>query len=295
MGRIDKAEMTLVLSESRAHCHRVTRHHAKSFYFASVALPSAKRAAAYAVYAFCRYADDLVDEASDPSTVPAALDELSKEFDRCREGVSIEPFGPALGDAIREYQLEKKPFLELIEGVASDQKNVEIATWEELEHYCYQVASTVGLILCPILGLMDEAGKAHAIELGIAMQLTNIARDVGEDLEKDRVYLPSQELEQFGLSRQDLEEKWVSDEFRELMQFQIKRARDFYLRSERGIPLLASDGSQFTVWLMRCVYAGILDEIENIEYDVLNQRASTSFRRKLLLAGGAWRRSRRSK
>lgn len=279
------------LSESRAYCCRVTRQHAKSFYFSSVALPAGKRAAAYAVYAFCRHADDLVDEASDPSLVPAALEELSREFERCREGTSQQAFGAALGHAIREYGLEKEPFMELLEGVASDNGKVEIGSWPELERYCYQVASTVGLIMCPILGLEDEAGKAHAIELGIAMQLTNIARDVGEDLRMGRVYLPADELSEFGLTRRDLEAGVVTDALRDMMRFQIARARDYYRRAEAGIPLLAADGSQFTVWLMRSVYAGILEEIENNDYDVIGKRAATSLPRKLLLAGKAWLRS----
>jgi len=277
--------------ESRSHCHKTTRHHAKSFYFSSVALPREKRAAAYAVYAFCRHADDLVDESEDPSLIPAALEELSQEFDRCRDGVSKEPFGLALCHAIKTYGLEKKPFLELIEGVASDQGTVELQTWEELERYCYHVASTVGLIMCPILGLEDEAGKAHAIELGIAMQLTNISRDIGEDLGMGRVYIPAEELKKFGLSKADLESGEIDKSFQNLMKFQISRARDYYDRSEAGIPLLATDGSQFTVWLMRTVYAEILSEIEKNDYDVLAKRASTSLRRKLVLAARAWKKS----
>jgi phytoene synthase len=270
----------------------VTRQHAKSFFFASLALPKEKRAAAYAVYAFCRHADDLVDEAADAASVPMALEALSSEFDRCRDSLSDMPFCASLGHTIREYSLEKEPFLELLQGVASDNQEVEVRSWPELEHYCYQVASTVGLIMCPILGLADPAGKAQAIDLGIAMQLTNIARDVGEDLERGRVYLPADELRDFGLDRKDLQAGVVSDGFRELMRFQIRRAREYYRRSESGIALLAADGSQFTVWLMRFVYAGILEEIEKHDYDVFRRRAATSIGRKLRLAAKAWSRQR---
>jgi len=280
------------LESSRADCRSVTRHHARSFYFSSVGLPSLKRAAAYSVYAFCRHADDLVDEAPDLEALPAALEELSLEFDRCREGASQLPFAPSLQHSIHTYGLEKQPFMELIEGVARDQGPVRLETWEELRDYCYHVASTVGLIMCPILGLSDSAGTEHAIDLGIAMQLTNISRDVGEDLGRDRIYLPAEELDRFGVREADLIAGRITDPFRELMKFQVDRARDYYRRSEAGIPLLAADGSQFTVWLMRTIYADILDQLEAIDYDCLNRRAATTTPRKIRLAARAYRKAR---
>lgn len=276
------------LEQSKRYCRIQTRHHAKSFYFASIALPREKKDAAYAVYAFCRYADDVVDRAGGDSA--AALARLELEFDRMVAGqVHEPPFAQAFGWAVERFGIEKEPFMELLEGVARDQGPVRIASWDELRDYCYHVASVVGLMMARIFELKDEAGRQRAVDLGIAMQLTNILRDIGEDLQMDRIYLPADELERFCIGPAELRAGKVDDKFKQLMEFQIARARDYYHRAEEGIGLLADDGSQYTVWLMRCIYAGILEEIEKAGYDVFTQRAATSFGRKLALAWAAWR------
>lgn len=283
-----------LLEESKAFCRRQTRKHARSFYFASVALPREKKDAAYAVYAFCRYADDVVDRAEGDSA--AALLKLESDFDRMIVAPSGDPaFGPAFAWAVNKYGIEKRYFMELLEGVARDQGPVRIATWEELRDYCYHVASVVGLMMAHVFELRDKAGLERAIDLGMAMQLTNIARDVGEDWQMDRVYLPAEELARFRVTEEDLRQGRVTDNFQALMRFQLERAREFYNKSEMGIPLLADDGSQYTVWLMRRIYAGILEEIERADHDVFTKRAATSFSRKLLLAASAWFDYRRSR
>ena len=198
------------------------------------------------------------------------------------------PFAPAFAFAVQKYQIERQPFMELLEGVARDQQRVRIGNWEELRDYCYHVASTVGLMMASIFELRDTAGKEKAIELGIAMQLTNIARDVGEDIERDRIYLPADELVRFGVAESDLAAGRVTKQFKRLMRFQIERARRFYASAESGIPLLRDDGSQYTVWLMRHIYAGILTEIERADYDVFRKRVATSFLKKISLARRAW-------
>lgn len=292
---MDKAANVL-LAASHAYCRRRARRNAKSFYFASIALPREKKRAAYAVYAFCRYADDLVDKAGAGKGVDAALVRLGDDFDEImRQPVGRLPFAPAFAWAVRRYGLEKTPFLLLLKGVAMDLGPVRIADWAALRDYCYHVASVVGLIMARIFELRDERGREHAIELGIAMQLTNIIRDVGEDFRLGRVYLPADELAAHGVTDDDLTRASASDPLKTLLGVQIARAREYYDRSEAGIPLLADDGSQLTVWLMRHVYAGILDEVEAIDYGVTQQRASTSFSRKLALAGRAWRDCRRSR
>jgi phytoene synthase len=275
------------IEASARFCRCYTRRHARSFYFSSLALPRPKRDAAYAVYSFCRYADDIVDESRDATD--AALARISADFDRMAAGELREPaFAPAFACAVQKYRIEKQPFMELIEGVARDQQRVRIRDWSELCDYCYHVASTVGLMMASILELRDQAGRKKAIELGIAMQLTNIARDVREDFERDRIYLPADELALFGVSESDLATGRVTKRFKRLMRFQIKRARQFFSSAESGIPLLRDDGSQYTVWLMRHVYAGILTEIEQADYDVFRKRAATSFLKKISLARRAW-------
>ncbi len=286
-----------VLQASRRHCHRETRAHARSFYFSSFALPPEKKAAAYAVYAFCRYADDLVDKAGEVGEpLDAALAKLDREFDAlmASDGVGF-AFGPAFVHAVRRFEIPKAHFFDLVQGVRMDLGPVRIADWPTLRHYCYHVASVVGLMMARIFELRDPAGEERAVDLGIAMQLTNIIRDVGEDIRNDRIYLPATELAEYDVSENDLRRQYVSDHFRELIKFQIARARRYYESAEAGIPLLADDGSQYTVWLMREVYAGILDEVEKNNHDVLNHRAATTFPRKIALAARAWVKHRRTR
>ena len=284
------------LEASHAYCHRQTRQHARSFYFASVALPRDKKRAAYAVYAFCRYADDLVDRASSTVGVDKTLAAISDTFDQMTAGHLREPpFAPAFAWAVSRYGLEKQPFLDLLKGVAMDLGPVNIADWPRLRDYCYHVASVVGLMMAQIFELRDGAGRERAIELGLAMQLTNILRDVGEDFRLGRIYLPADEMQAHGITSADLAATEVSAALKNLLCEYAARARGYYTRAEAGIPLLADDGSQYTVWLMRHVYAGILEEIERLDYEILRQRASTSFARKLVLAGRAWRDYRRNR
>lgn len=282
------------LARSHAWCRESTRRHAKSFYFASFPLPPEKRRAAYAIYAFCRHADDLVDEAGPGADVAAAVSELEQTYDAItREGKRNWPFAAAFAEAVDRFGLEKEPFAELVEGVGRDQGRVRIANWEELRDYCYHVASVVGLVLCPVFGLSDPSGRERAIDLGIAMQLTNILRDVGEDLERDRIYLPADELAAHGLDEAYLRRRKPDAAWGKFLALQIERARTYYRRADEGIPLLADDGSRLTVRLMRDIYADILYQIEKIGGDSLNRRAYTPLPRKFRLAARAWFRSRR--
>jgi phytoene synthase len=280
------------LAVSFQNCRLATRHHAKSFYFASHALPQSKRQAAYAVYAFCRHADDLLDE-RDLSSTPAQHayeTELGDLLDRLYAGTETQlHFGPAFHHTVKAFGIPLKPFQDLVHGVCLDQQPLKIRDWAELQNYCYHVASVVGLVMCPILGLRNPAAEAHAIELGIAMQLTNILRDIREDFERGRIYLPADERARFGIGESELAQGKVTPQFVALMQYQIERARNFYRRSEAGITDLAADGSQLTVWLMRWVYSGILEEIERAQYDVFRGRVSVSTPRKLALAFRALR------
>lgn len=286
--------MEPILERSYMAADDITSHHAKSFYFSSFALPKQKRMRAYALYAFCRHLDDRVDKARTPQEVDTAIVELEAFVDRvCGNGpVAGErrqlPWLDAFLDTTQVCQVPVSYYRDLLHGVRLDRGEVEVRNWPELKEYCYYVASVVGLMMTRIFELEDRGQEPRAVELGLAMQLTNILRDVGEDLRMGRVYLPKDELARYGLDRDFLGRGRVTPEWREFMRFQIDRARGAYLSSEAGIAALPSDGSRRTVWLMRTIYAGILDAIERADYDVFSARRHVSLARKCLLAAKVW-------
>lgn len=277
------------LSPAYQAARQVTRHHAKTFYLASFGLPRTKRIHSYAVYAFCRYVDDVIDRAPDFKQIPKLLIDLEAFTHRAFEpkidpqDLNTCPWLPAFQNTVKECDIPKTYFLDLLEGVRMDQGPVQIQTWPELDRYCYHVAGVVGLMMTRVFGLKERAYEAEALHLGTAMQLTNILRDVGEDFRKNRIYLPAEELKIFGLSEQDIANGKVTDSWKKLIQFQIDRAREYYLKSERGISKLENDGSQLAVWMMRHMYAGILEEIKKNDYDIFSQRTYVPFPRKILL------------
>jgi phytoene synthase len=286
--------VTAVLESSYEAARAVTRHHAKSFFFASVALPSAKRRRAYAVYAFCRHLDDVIDRADSAAAVTAAAEGLQAFVRRVCGGAATEDdhrhhaWLAAFLDTTRACEIPSSHYLDLLHGVCLDRGPVELRTEAELRSYCYYVAGVVGLMMTRIFGLQDRTQEPRALALGEAMQLTNILRDVAEDLRMGRVYLPGEELERFGIDRAFLERGQVTPEWREFMRFQIGRARASYATCEAGISALPDDGSRRTVWLMRTIYAGILDAIEAADMDVFSARRSVPFLGKCCLAAGVW-------
>jgi 15-cis-phytoene synthase len=281
-------EPELFVSYSAAR--EVTRHHAKSFYFSSFTLPALKRRRAYAVYAFCRYLDDVVDEAADSKTLAAALLELRALTQRIFSGLSSvqdhqrHPWLAAFLDTSAACEIPESYFQDLLTGVEMDQGRVRLQTWEELDLYCYHVAGVVGLMMTRVFGLVDRSYEKQALQLGTAMQLTNILRDVAEDLQMDRLYLPASELESFDINETDLLAGRLPPRWKEFMQVQIQRAEELYRQAESGIRALPDDGSQRTVWLMRHIYAGILDEIKKADYQTLKGRVHVSFPRKCSIA-----------
>lgn len=278
--------MNAQLARSYAACRELTRRHGKSFYLASFTLPKPQRLALYALYAFCRNADDLVDEgaARSPETIRFALDGMRSRLlglyagDRPAEGLYL-----ALGDAIARYRIPPTPFLELLDGVAMDLERRRYRTYAELEVYCYKVASVVGLMLCHVFGNADERAQHYAAAMGKAMQLTNILRDVGEDYRMGRVYLPQEELEAFGYGEADLARQVVDERFVALMTFQIERARQLYAYAFDGLQRLDNPRSWLTARLMGRLYAGILEAIELGGYDVHARRATVATPRRLRL------------
>jgi phytoene synthase len=278
------------LEASYGAAELITAEWARSFYFASRFLPDDKRRAIFAVYDYCRHADNLVDRRGDVpvARVRAELDELAGLVRRLHAGEPpSDPRWLGLWDTCRRYPIPLDPLLELLEGVAVDLEPVAFANFTALERYCRLVAGGVGLMLGPILGAEREGFNGSGIRLGVAMQLTNVLRDVGEDLDAGRVYLPLTELERFGLARKDLERRRVTPAFRALMQFQIARARRYFEAGSRVVRLFPPDGSRLTVRLLQQTYAGILDAIERLDYDVFRARAYVSTPRKLVILGRA--------
>jgi phytoene synthase len=281
----------LPLSTSRDACRQLTRHHAKSFYFASHVLPAQKRSDAYAVYAFCRHIDDQIDLAPDESARLRALADLTHLLMVAYSpNTSIHPLDrtlpwlPAFRETIQRRSIPSSYFEDLLKGVEMDSGRVRIQTWEELDLYCYRVASVVGLIMVHVLAGPSPELLKPARDLGTAMQLTNILRDIAEDWERDRIYLPADELEKFGLTADDFAAQRTGEPFRAMMRFQIGRARAYYSYAEPGITGLPADGSRFCVRLMSTIYGAILDEIERADYQVFRGRVKVSFFRKLRLS-----------
>lgn len=265
-------------------CAASTRRHAKTFFWCSPILPSHKRAAAFAVYAFCRHVDDFLDTALPGQREPGqALAELTHEFEAIEAGRSRLPFAPAFAEALRQFGIDRSLCLELIRGCCRDEVALRMGSFTELQFYCYQVASVVGLMMSRIFGLQEPAGIRRAVELGIAMQLTNILRDVDADYRMGRVYLPADELGEAGIGERDLASRTVNDAWRRFVATQIQRARLYYRAGELGLVYLDDDGSRLSTKLMSRLYAGILGEIERLDYDVFTSRAHVSRRGKLRL------------
>ncbi len=271
-------------------CRRLTRENSKSFYFASFPLPSEKRDATYAIYAFCRTADDIVDEAPPGAEAEARrkLDELRRLLDDISSGaIPAHPLWGPLASTIHRWKVPVEILAKLVDGVESDLEPRRFSRFAELRDYCFSVASTVGLALCPIFEHDDDAALDYAANMGIAMQLTNIIRDVGADYRMGRIYLPVDELQSFGVSEAGIGEGVIDDAMCELIRFQIARAREYYRRAFHGIRYLRTDGSHWTAFLMGDVYRAILDEVERNHFDVVGKRAFVSLSRKVLLAARA--------
>ncbi|MDY7232803.1 phytoene/squalene synthase family protein [Hyalangium rubrum] len=305
-------DMALV-SRGYQLARQVTRHHAKSFFFASYLMFGARRRAAFALYAFCRRLDDMVDEGGEgvaPVDLKARLENarqmvaevylpmpelaapgMDSPAERLMSAQAQSPWDAgefaALKHCVRHFRIPEQPFQDLISGMEMDLTKDRYASFAELDLYCYRVAGVVGLMLTPVLGCTEPRAASYAADLGRAMQLTNILRDVREDLERGRVYLPADELKAFGLSEEDLGRGQVDARWRDFMRFQIARARAYYASAAQGVPYLTGLGSQRMVRLMGGIYGDILRVIEERDYDVFGARAYVPGRRKLALAAAA--------
>ena len=265
----------------------LTRIHSRTFYLASGLLPHNKRQAARALYAFCRVTDDLVDNgAGDSSAALASWRARSLASHPAQDDL----LALAWADARQNYQIPARYAEQLISGVALDMHKTRYASFNELAVYCYGVACTVGLMAMHIIGYRGSEAVPYAIRLGVALQMTNILRDVGEDWRAGRVYLPQDELAAYGISEKDLAAGRIDQRWREFMRFQIERNRRLYAEALPGIALLNRDG-QFAIAAAAELYRTILDDIEAHDYDVFNRRSYISTWGKLRRLPGIWRRS----
>lgn len=267
------------------YCQSLTKREAKNFYYGFMLLPAHQRRAIYAAYAFARECDDIVDAGLPSGEASLRLAAHRESLDRCIEGHPQRLVLVALRDAIERYHIPHDYFYRLMEGVETDLTVRRYDSFEELRRYCYLVASVVGLISISIFGYRGgEQARRHAADLGIALQLTNILRDVQEDLERDRIYLPLDELARFGYEEDDLRQGVANDAFRQLMAFQAWRARR-YFESGRGLLPHLSRRARACVGVMAGIYSTILDDIQREPATVLKRRVSLSAGQKLALAG----------
>jgi len=280
-------------SEAQAYCAQVTQRSGSNFSYSFLFLPRDRREAMYTVYAFCKEVDSAVDDPA-PGADPA--DELAQwrdELTACYRGTPSRPVTISLARHVKELGIPQRYFDELMNGVEMDLVFRRYATFKDLYQYCYRVASVVGLICLHIFGTRAPEAKDYAINLGIAFQLTNILRDVGNDADQGRVYLPQEDLRRFGYREEELMHRRYTPNFTELMRFQCARAEQYYAAARRIVGSLPpGDRSSLTVSeIMRAVYVRILGRIEASDYQVFGPRISLPPSYRLALAGGIWLRS----
>ena len=278
--------MTDDLDQAYIHCQRIAKTEAKNFYYAFRTLPSAKRRAIYAVYAFCRYCDDVADDDLPSEEKSRLLAETRDRLHNLRPAAD-DPVFMALEGAIGDFAIPRVYLEDVIRGVEMDLEVSRFETFEDLREYCCLVASAVGLICIEIFGYEDPAAREYAVDFGIAMQLTNIIRDIREDAERDRIYIPLEDLRRFGYSECELMESQNNENFRSLMNFQATRARRYFDSGERLLPLLSRE-SRPCAGVLHQLYSRILDRIESTGYDVFEQRIGLSVSEKLLLMARLW-------
>ena len=277
-------------------CRQLNAEHGKTYYLATLLLPPAKRPYVHALYGFARYADEIVDdlastltEAEKAQQLNAWGNEFLAKFD---SGQTDDPVCIAVLDTVRRWNIPRDHFEAFLHSMTMDLTVTEYQTYEDLYEYVYGSAAVIGLQMVPILEPTSQDAYKYATELGVAFQLANFIRDVGEDLERGRVYLPLQELAQFGVSRADLEARIATPEIKAALKFQIERVRQLEQSSRTGIAMLGVQ-SQPCIETARILYCGIVDAVEQIDYEVFSKRATVSMSRRLKVAVPAYYRARK--
>ncbi len=283
---IIQRKASISLENAYEICRKETAQWAKTFYLGTLLLPPLKRRAIWAIYVWCRRTDELMDS---PEAMKRSTNELADRLDKWEErtkaifsGRIEDELDAVMADTLKQFPQSIQPYLDMIEGQRMDLNKTRYATFSELELYCYRVAGTVGLMTQGVMGLDPAYTSAPwsnapdpseaAIALGIANQLTNILRDVGEDRGRGRIYIPQEDLERFNYSEAELMAGVINHQWQELMIFQLKRAREWFEKSEAGVRWLSAD-ARWPVWTSLRLYRGILNAIERLDYDVFNNRA----------------------
>lgn len=278
------------LAESYRYCEHVAKTQAKNFYYSFLTLPPDRKAAMCAIYAFMRYSDDVSDEAATDVSKETEMRDWRNALDKAFAG----DYGdslilPAFHDTVKRHRIPARYFHELIDGTEMDLSIARYETFDDLHLYCYRVASVVGFVCIHVWGFDEAHPKAleYAEACGLAFQLTNILRDVKEDIERDRIYLPQEDLRKFGVTEAQLRSGVVDDNLRALIKFEAERAKEYYRQANLLMPLVSPAGRS-TLRIMIQIYRGILTSIERNNYDVYSRRARVSAQRKLGIVAGAW-------
>ncbi|MDD5115708.1 MAG: phytoene/squalene synthase family protein [Candidatus Omnitrophica bacterium] len=273
--------MHIQKAEGFRKAKEITRKFARTFYLASLFLPREKKYASYAVYAICRLSDETVDENISHSDKENKLRRMEEEIKLAyTQGENGGPLLEAFRQTVDNCKIPREYFDELIAGMRMDLKIKRYSYFPSLYDYCYRVAGVVGLIMLKVFGYKDAAAEGYAVKLGVAMQLTNILRDIKEDSLRGRIYLPLEDMERFGVSEEQITACRMNERLSELLRFQIERCRKYYDDSSAGIGLIDNSASRFVVLCMKEMYSGILDEIEKNGYDVFGRRACVGNLRK---------------
>nr|AAR87868.1 phytoene synthase [Oncidium hybrid cultivar] len=292
----EKTGTTFLLNEAYDRCGQICAEYAKTFYLGTLLMTPERRRAIWAIYVWCRRTDELVDGPNASHITPSALDRWEARLEDLFAGRPFDMLDAALSDTVVNFPVDIQPFKDMIEGMRLDLKKSRYKNFDELYLYCYYVAGTVGLMSVPVMGIAPESDATTesvynaALALGIANQLTNILRDVGEDATRGRVYLPQDELAEAGLSDEDIFNGKVTDRWRNFMKNQIKRARTFFQEAEKGISEL-NQASRWPVLASLLLYRQILDEIEANDYNNFTKRAYVSKAKKLMAVPVAYGRS----
>jgi phytoene synthase len=269
------------------YCQQKAASSGSSFYYSFLFLPPNRRRAITALYAYCREVDDVVDECLDPQVAATTLAWWRQELDRLYAGTPQHPVTQALLPVLAEFNLPQEQLLEIIDGMEMDLQQSRYLDFKALSLYCYRVASVVGLLAAEIFGFEDRRTQKYAHDLGMAFQLTNIIRDVGEDARRGRVYLPLDELKRFDVPLADILNARHSDNFKRLMEFQIERAEQYYAQAMSQLPEVDRK-TQRPGLVMAAIYRTVLDEIKRDGCQVLSQRTSLTALRKLWIAWRTW-------
>lgn len=284
------SKVTGTLTKAMQAPQSLARATGSNLYYSFIFLPKAKREAIKTIYGFCRIIDDIVDDTDSSYDRSAELENWRNEIEVCFEGRPATPFGDRLIDVIADFGLPKQAFLDLIDGMEMDLKWNNYETFADLREYCYRVASAVGLICIEIFGYESLGAREYAVNLGIALQLTNILRDLKEDVARGRTYIPLEDLERCGYTEQNLRSHLYNTPFVELMRFQYNRASSYFDRAAAALPS-EDAGSLFAAEIMAAIYRELLNEIAAVKFDVYRNAVSLPKSRRLRIALGIWCRS----